>query len=79
EIKNMDSIKDKKIKPVHKQLVANLNEQDIGKIDNIEGMTFGKQLPNGNDSLVLVTDNNFNQSQKTELIAFEVQPEDKSN
>lgn len=77
EIKDMKSIKNSKVQPVKKKLVANLNEKDIGKIDNIEGMTFGKKLSNGNDSLVLVTDNNFNKSQKTELIAFEVQPEDK--
>ncbi|WP_259337315.1 hypothetical protein [Staphylococcus succinus] len=41
----------------------------------MEGMTFGKKLPNGNDSLVLVVDNNFNKTQKTELLAFEVIPE----
>ena len=29
-------------------------------IDNIEGMTFGPDLENGNKSLILVSDNNFN-------------------
>lgn len=29
-------------------------------IDNIEGMTFGPDLPNGNKTLLLVSDNNFN-------------------
>lgn len=29
-------------------------------IDNIEGLTFGPDLPNGNKSLVLMSDNNFN-------------------
>jgi hypothetical protein len=29
-------------------------------IDNIEGITFGPVLPNGNRSLILVSDNNFN-------------------
>ena len=78
QIKDINSIKDQNVQPVKKKLVANLNESNIGKIDNVEGMTFGKKLENGNDSLVLVTDNNFNESQKTELIAFEVQSEDKN-
>lgn len=29
-------------------------------IDNIEGITFGPRLPNGNRSLILISDNNFN-------------------
>lgn len=29
-------------------------------IDNIEGISFGPTLPNGNQSLILVSDNNFN-------------------
>lgn len=29
-------------------------------IDNIEGITFGPVLPNGNKSLILISDNNFN-------------------
>lgn len=29
-------------------------------IDNIEGITFGPTLPNGNQSLILISDNNFN-------------------
>ena len=31
-----------------------------GFIDNIEGLTFGPELPNGNKSLILMSDNNFN-------------------
>ncbi|PTI78758.1 hypothetical protein BU064_06995, partial [Staphylococcus succinus] len=68
-------LKHANVKPLKKELIANLNHHDIKKVDNIEGMTFGKKLPNGNDSLVLVVDNNFNKTQKTELLAFEVMPE----
>lgn len=74
DVKNKDSLKHAEIQPVKKECVANLNEQDIGHIDNIEGITFGKKLPNGHDSIVLVADNNFNKSQKSQLIAFEVIP-----
>lgn len=31
-----------------------------GFIDNIEGLSFGPELPNGNQSLILISDNNFN-------------------
>lgn len=41
-------------------------------IDNVEGITFGPKLANGNQSLVLVTDNNFSDKQKTQVLVFEV-------
>ncbi|MDG0842698.1 esterase-like activity of phytase family protein [Staphylococcus equorum] len=77
DIKDINSLKQTNTKPLNKTLVADLNEQDIGKVDNIEGMTFGKKLPNGNDSLVLTADNNFNETQQSQIIAFEVKPEKK--
>jgi hypothetical protein len=39
-------------------------------IDNIEGMTFGPVLPDGRQSLVIVSDNNFNPSQFTQFIVL---------
>lgn len=36
------------------------NKLEFGFIDNIEGISFGPDLPNGNKSLILVSDNNFN-------------------
>ncbi len=44
------------------------------RIDNVEGMCFGPKLPNGNLTLVVVSDDNFNPSQVTQFIAFEVLP-----
>lgn len=41
-------------------------------LDNMEAMSWGPDLPNGNRSLVLVSDNNFNDSQRTLFMAFEV-------
>ncbi len=45
-----------------------------GIVDNIEGITFGKTLKNGNRTLVVVSDNNFNKFSKqlNQLIVFEV-------
>jgi hypothetical protein len=46
---------------------------DLGiSIDNIEGVTWGPMLANGHRSLIFVTDNNFSESQKTQVLLFEV-------
>lgn len=49
--------------PVHKRLLFNFdtvkNLLTAGIVDNIEGITFGPILPNGNQSLLLVSDDNF--------------------
>ena len=44
---------------------------DLGiPIDNIEGMTFGPALPDGRQTLVIVSDNNFSGGQFTQFIAL---------
>ncbi|MFC4560021.1 esterase-like activity of phytase family protein [Virgibacillus kekensis] len=77
DISDMESINQEDVTPLNKELIVNLNSLGLDKVDNVEGMTWGKKLPNGNDSLVLVSDNNFNDSQITQFIAFEVFQEDK--
>ena len=50
---------------------------DLGiPIDNIEGMTFGPTLPDGRQTLVIVSDNNFSAGQFTQFIvlALDIQP-----
>ena len=44
-------------------------------IDNIEGMTFGPDLPNGQKSLILVSDDNFSSfsEQITQFILLELE------
>jgi hypothetical protein len=52
---------------------------DLGiPIDNIEGMTFGPALPDGRQTLVVVSDNNFSAGQFTQFIvlALDIQPAD---
>jgi hypothetical protein len=67
-------------RPMTKRLVLDLSKlPELGsaalpKIDNLEGMSFGPDLPNGHRSLVLVSDNNFNPDQITQFLAFEVMP-----
>lgn len=43
-------------------------------LDNIEAISWGKTLDNGNRTLVLAADNNFNGTQTNLFMAFEVMP-----
>ncbi|MGG4441678.1 esterase-like activity of phytase family protein [Brevibacillus fortis] len=74
DISNLDLILGKNITPVKKRLVLDLSKSGLRHIDNIEGITWGPKLPNGHDSLVLVSDNNFASTQTTQFLAFEVLP-----
>jgi hypothetical protein len=57
------------IQPVKKQLVFDL--QQLGTyIDNIEGMALGARLPDGSQTLLLVSDNNFSKRQMTQFLLF---------
>jgi hypothetical protein len=58
-----------KIAPMDKQLLLDLGEIRIG-LDNLEGMTLGPKLPDGTQSLVLISDDNFRKEQKTQLLLF---------
>ena len=71
---SLPALKDATFTPATKRLVLNLNELGLPKVDNIEGLSFGPKLPNGHDSLVLVSDNNFNKDQITQFLVFEVVP-----
>ncbi|PMB42892.1 hypothetical protein CEN47_00875, partial [Fischerella thermalis CCMEE 5319] len=77
DIHNVESIlalDTKNIKPVQKKLLLDLRKLDIF-LDNIEGLTLGPKLPNGQPSLILVSDNNFNSLQRTQFLAFELKIE----
>ena len=55
--------------PVSKELVFAFDDLHI-PIDNIEGMTFGPNLPDGRRTLVIVSDNNFSPGQFTQFIVL---------
>jgi hypothetical protein len=44
-------------------------------LDNIEGLTLGPKLLDGQQSLILVSDNNFNSLQRTQILAFKMKIE----
>ncbi len=76
DISKIKSLKAQKIKAVEKVLVADLSnfqdQMNPKSLDNIEGMSFGPKLSNGSETLILVSDNNFNPNQRTLFIAFEI-------
>jgi len=57
------------VEPVRKKLLLDLTELGI-PLYNLEGMTLGPRLPDGSQSLVLVSDDNFDEAQKTQFILF---------
>ena len=79
-VANLPALAGADYRPMTKRLVLDLSKlpelgsPSLPKIDNIEGVSFGPDLPNGHRSLVLVSDNNFNSDQITQFLAFEVLP-----
>lgn len=56
---------------VTKTLVLDLADLGI-VLDNVEGMTLGPVLPDGRQSLILISDNNFSATQFTQVLAFAI-------
>jgi hypothetical protein len=74
DIQNTNSLlvtNSQSLKPVTKKLLLDLRTLDVA-LDNIEGLTLGPWLPNGQRSLILVSDNNFNSIQRTQFLAFQL-------
>jgi hypothetical protein len=80
----MDSLKGQEYKAAEKSLVLDLESIKglLGskRVDNLEGMALGPILPNGNQSLLLVSDNNFNLygKQISQILLFEIQSKNKT-
>lgn len=69
-------VKKKAFKACQKTLLADLKQFEDKlspqhpRLDNLEGMSFGPDLPGGGKWLFLVSDDNFNDSQKTQILVF---------
>jgi hypothetical protein len=74
DIQTHASLVGARITLVSKRLVLNLNTLGLDRLDNLEGLAWGPRLSNGDDSLVMVSDDNFNRSQVTQFLAFDVIP-----
>ena len=75
----LDSLKGNSFVPLKKRLLLDFDtckdKLTEGVIDNIEGITFGPKLANGNQSLLLVSDDNFQiyGKQLNQLILLEIE------
>jgi hypothetical protein len=72
DVAAMPALEDQEFTPVTKRLVLDLKATGLEPIDNIEGMTWGPNLENGNRTLVLVSDDNFSDTQVSQFIVLEV-------
>ncbi|WP_192499311.1 esterase-like activity of phytase family protein [Skermanella pratensis] len=55
--------------PVTKELLLDLSKLDV-PLGNVEGLALGPVLPDGRQSLILVSDNNFSQTRTTQFLGF---------
>ncbi|KAA5836243.1 esterase-like activity of phytase family protein [Saccharopolyspora hirsuta] len=69
-VRDVDSLVGAQVRPVRKELVADLADLGLSTVDNVEGMSWGPRLPDGRRSLVLVSDDNFSPAQTTQLITL---------
>ncbi|WP_265300489.1 esterase-like activity of phytase family protein [Verminephrobacter eiseniae] len=73
DVSRIASLVEAKYTPMSRRLLLEmpLHYQGV-KLDNIEAITWGKTLPNGNRTLVLASDNNFSATQTNQFIVLEV-------
>jgi hypothetical protein len=68
---HMPSLSGQPVTPMTKTLATDLNVvPGLRPLDNIEGITLGPKLPDGRQSVVLVSDDNFSPSEVTQFLAF---------
>jgi hypothetical protein len=68
DVSGLESLAGKDWTPVRKTLLF-----DFGSAfepDNLEGMTFGPELPDGDRTLVVISDDNFKPGQATQIVAL---------
>ncbi|MFT4660491.1 MAG: hypothetical protein ACI8XB_000759 [Patiriisocius sp.] len=79
DIKDVTSLKEVEYTPMTKELLfdfSTIKDSLVnGVVDNIEGICFGPDLPNGNKSLLVISDDNFQKygPQKTQVILLEIE------
>ena len=68
---NIDSLKGNlgQLSTLKKHLLFDLQDLNI-YLDNLEGMSMGPRLPDGSRSLLLISDDNFNAEQTSQLLLF---------
>lgn len=74
DVKDRASLTDTNEKwvPAKKRLVVDFAKAGQARVDNLEGLAWGRRLPNGHATLVAVSDDNFLPNQETQFWVFEV-------
>lgn len=78
DIKDEFTIKDRDFNTVEKELLFDFDEivdrlsPGYPSLDNYEGMCFGPPFPDGGRTLVVVSDNNFLEWQRTSFLLFKI-------
>ncbi|MEO7715085.1 MAG: esterase-like activity of phytase family protein [Capsulimonas sp.] len=72
DVSGLDSLVGQTYTGVHKKLLYDFADANFAP-DNIEGIAFGPILENGDQSLVVISDNNFNGTQHTQIAALRLQ------
>ena len=71
DVLDVASLRDQAVIPMTKTLAADLRATPgLDRLDNIEGLTLGPRLPDGRQSVVLVSDDNFQPFEVTQFLAF---------
>ncbi|HEX2285111.1 MAG TPA: esterase-like activity of phytase family protein, partial [Mycobacterium sp.] len=65
------SLRGAPVRTMTKTLLIDLTST-VDPLDNIEGITLGPTLPDGRQSLVMVSDDNFSPEQVTQFLAFAI-------
>lgn len=70
----MSSMEDVTLTPMSKSLAVDLSATPgLSPLDIIEGITLGPKLPDGRQSVVFVSDNNFSPVQVAQFLLFAMQ------
>jgi glycerophosphoryl diester phosphodiesterase len=80
DVSALESVKGRsEVVPVPKTLLMDLSQVEglspelAPSLDNFEGMVFGPRLPDGRASLLLVSDDNFSEAQRTWFLLFAIE------
>lgn len=71
DVSGLPSLEGQSFTKISKTLLLDLAELGIA-LDNIEGLALGQKFADGSRSLVLISDNNFSDNQKTLILAFAI-------
>ncbi|MEV5969672.1 esterase-like activity of phytase family protein [Streptomyces sp. NPDC051921] len=72
DVRATDSLAGQPVVPMRKTLVADFDTLGLSTVDNTEGMTWGPDLPSGERTLILVSDDNFVEDAVTQIVALAV-------